>query len=125
MFHILFSRSYVVDKCNFNLWSVRQQNRSICYWLASCFKRYIAYSSLVTFNKINHSSNTPSLIDSEVWLKVKMFLAQHAQNWGDIENVRSACSVDTRLMCKWSNFCRGNNITATKTSAASEVIWLI
>jgi hypothetical protein len=44
---------------------------------------------LVTFNKRNHGSNTPSLIDVEVWHRVRMFLAQHAQNLGDIENGRS------------------------------------
>jgi len=58
------------------------------------------------------------LIDAEVWRRVRMFLAQHAQNLGGIENVRSEFWVATRLMYKWSHFYGGNNITATETSEA-------
>jgi hypothetical protein len=47
-----------------------------------------------------------------------MFLAQHAQNLGRNENVRSEFWVATKLMYKWSHFCGGNNITATETSEA-------
>jgi len=56
------------------------------------------------------------LIDAEVWLRVRMFLAQHAENLEYIENVSSEFWVATKLMNKWSHFCRGNNIAATETS---------
>jgi hypothetical protein len=58
------------------------------------------------------------LIDVEVWHRVRMFLAQHAQNLGHIDNVRSEFWVATRMMYMWSHFCGGNNITATETSEA-------